>query len=288
MEIINNLYMEIKPVLATFIFELKKQWKKFIIFSIFAAVLVLIGSYLPYYLIEDYSLPATQAEFFQINLGFITQISIFATCFFFGGIICSEFGKKTGYIIFTIINKYKTLVGKFLGSFIMTVGVLFSYYFTMTFLGLYFYDGPLTIKVYYSFGIAVLYILALSSFVTFFSSIMKNVNITIITTVLILLVANMIVDQLIVLWVPEFEPIYSLNHMSKLISYIFESDFPTNLEDRYEETTLSTAGHAPGAASEFTIRLWLTPSILGGIAIALTYIIVFLTVALIIFKKRQL
>ncbi|MBD3342092.1 MAG: hypothetical protein GF353_23530 [Candidatus Lokiarchaeota archaeon] len=288
MDQMNSMFLGIKHIIATFIFELKKQWKKFLIFSLFSSILVIIGAYLPYFLIEDYSLPATQTEFFQNNLSFISEISIFATCFFFGGIICSEFGEKTGFILFPIINKYKLLLGKFLGSFVMSIGVILSYYSTMTFLGLYFYDGPLTTRIFYSFGIAVIYIFAISCFVTFFSSIMKNINITIISTVLILLVANMIIDQLIVLWLPEFEPVYSLNHMSKLISYIFESDFPTSLEDRYEEQTISVGAHGPGAAGEFTARIWLTPSIIGGITIALSYVCIFLTSALIVFKRRQL
>ncbi|MHA1274671.1 MAG: ABC transporter permease [Promethearchaeota archaeon] len=287
MEKINNLYSEVKPILTTYIFELKKQWKKFVFFSALSLLFIFLLSYLMYTLIPDNPLPATQAEYFQEGLQFFELIIIFATCFFFGGIICYEFNYKTGHIIFPIINRYKIIAGKFLACFTLVCGVALSFYFALGFLGVYFYGGPVNIRFFYSFGIAVLYMLALSCFVTFFSAIMKNVNMTIISCIMLLLIANMIVDQLVVLLIPDFEPVYSINHMGKLISYILEADFPTTLADRYiEETVNPPGGH--GMQGDFTMRVWLTPSIVGGITIALSYTLTFLTAALIIYKRKQL
>ncbi len=46
------------------------------------------------------------------NIIFLEAI---AACLFFAAIICSEFDKKTGYIVFPKINKYKLILGKYLG-----------------------------------------------------------------------------------------------------------------------------------------------------------------------------
>lgn len=271
------------PILTTFVFELKKQWKKFIILMGISIIFVFLLSYLPYLLMLDYPLPATQNQFFQGGLGFFMMIVIFTVCFFFGGIICSEFSNKTGHIVFPIINKYKIIIGKYLAAFTMVIGIVGTFYFTLGLLGIYYYGGPISIKYFYSFGIALLYALAVSSFVTLFSSFMKNVNMTIVSTIMILLIANMIIDALIVLVWYEFEPIYSLNHMSKLISYIMEVDFPEVIEDRYVD-----GDEARGPASDLILRNWLTPSIEGGIAIALSYVLICNIIAFIVFSRKQL
>jgi len=272
------LYLAVLPVVTTYFFELKKQWKKFIIFSLIAVSFIILLSYLPYALIPDNPLPDTQADYFQSGLNFLIMIVIFGSCFFFSGIICYEYDKKTGYITFPIINKYKLVIGKFLGALTLMIGVIAAFYIALGVLGIYWYGGPINYRYYYSLGIAILYVLAVGSFVTVFSSFMQNVNMTIVSTIMILLIANMIIDSLVILLYPEFEPIYSLNHASDLISYILVEDFPTKLEDRYEEVEFRN----------FTRRRWLTPTIVGGITIFLVYTIICLVVAAIIFKRRQL
>ena len=272
------LYVAAKPIFTTYLFELKKQWKKFIAFSMVSVAFVILLSYLPYALIPDNPLPETQVEYFQTGLNFIIMIFLFAACFFFGGIICEEFGDKTGYITFPIINKYKLIIGKYLGGTTLIIGVVGAFYFALGILGIYYYGGPINYRYYYSFGIAVLYILAVSSFVTFFSSFMKNVNMSIVSAIMLLLIANIMVDWLIVLLFPNFEPIYSLDHAAKLISYILEKDFPTEIGDRYEK--FERRG--------FSQIVWLTPTIETGITILLSYTIICLVASAIIFKRRQL
>jgi len=277
-EKLNLLYIAALPLVATYIFELKKQWKKFIVFCCISVAFVLLGSYLPYALIPDNPLPETQADYFQSGLGFIILITLFGACFFFSPIITSEYDKKTGYITFPIINKYKLVSGKYLGALTLLIGVIGMFYVALGALGIYYYGGPLNYRYYLSFGIAILYVIAVGSFVTLFSSFMKNVNMTIVTTIMILLIANMMIDSLVMLLYPEFEPIYSLNHASDLINYILVEDFPTKLEDRYEENEFRG----------YTRRRWLTPTIQMGITIMLLYTIVCVTIAAIVFKRRQL
>jgi ABC-type transport system involved in multi-copper enzyme maturation permease subunit len=283
MEKLNYLYMDAKPIFTTFVFELKQRWKKFIIFCGLSILFVLLGSYLPYALEPCNPIPDTQARYFQDGLMFLNFLIILTTCFFFGGIICAEFDYKTGYTVFPIINKYKLIIGKYLGSYILVIGVIGTFYFTLGLWGIYYYGGSINHLYYQSFLIVMLYALAICSFVALFSSFMKNVSMSIVATLMILLMANMMIDSLVVLLYPDFEPVYSLNHNFKLVSYIMESDFPTKLGDRYID---APSEHGP--TEGFEVRQWLTPTIEMGITIFLLYTVICLVVASLIFKRKQL
>lgn len=270
-----------KPIFTTYIFEMKKQWKKFIIFSALAVVFVFLLSYLPYLLVPDNALPETQIDYFQSGLGFFLMIVIFSACFFFGGIICSEFSEKTGHIVFPIINRYKILVGKFLADYTMLMGVIATFYFSLGYLSLMYYSILWIDRILMSFGIAALYALGISSFVTLFSSLLKSVSMSIVASIMFLLIANMMIDSLLGLWLYEIEPIWSLNYMSNLVTYIMESDFASM--DRYVTYTFR---FGPGGGGER--GQWLTPSLSGGILIALAYTAICLTLATIRFKRKQI
>lgn len=277
LEKIDEIVLYLKPIAHTYIFELKQRWKKFVIFSIIIGLFGLL-SVIGYVLFPENSLPKTQAQYFEDELGLIILINIFSVCFFFGGIICTEYSKKTGYVVFPKINKYKLITGKYLGALTLVIGVTGVFYYVLGLLGLYFYGGPITSRLYLSFGIACLYLLAVSSFVTLISSFMRNANITIVTTILILLIGFYIIASLVVLWNPDIEPLYSLNYLSNLITSVLRKDFPKKREDRYEDYK----------EEDFTYRFWITPSIGGGITGMILYAIICISLAMVIFKRRQL
>ena len=280
----NTKFNGIKPILYTIIFEIKKQRKKFYFFSLVAIIVAfLLGYILP--LIPTYLLPDTQAEFFSNGLQFISFITLFAACLFFSGIICSEFDKKTGFIVFPKISKYKLIIGKYFGNLILVITIISIYYFILGLLGFFYYGGPINIRFFYSYGIAVLYIIVLSSFVTFFSSFMRSVNLTIISTLLILLIGFNIADQIITLiFADSFEPLYSLAYLGSLITGILEYPFP---DPRYSEFSFSGMGPG-GMGGDFTFGQWVTPSIEMGITLLLVYIVVYFLLAAYLFKRRQL
>ncbi|MGQ4872992.1 MAG: ABC transporter permease [Promethearchaeia archaeon] len=277
MKILKEVYISIEPVGTTLIFELKKQWKKLLVFIGMSIGFALLGSYLPYLLAPDNPLPSTITDFIQDSFSFITMIIIFSTCFFFGGIIVEEFSERTGHIVFPIINRYKILFGKYLGAFIMEILVIAAYYSTLMYLGFMYYGNPLPLRIIFSFLMAILYMLAVSAFVTMFSSFMKSISMTIVATIMILLIVNMMVDQIIGLTIPDFEQIYSLNYMSNLIKYVLEPEFP---KERYVEIS-----YGPGDA--FKTKRWLTPTIETGIMIALSYFIICIIISLSIFRRKQ-
>lgn len=273
----------ILPILHTIVFEMKKQKKKFYFFFSITILIVFLVGYL-LILIPGNLLDNTFIGFFSGGLGFIQFLSLFSACLFFSGIICSEFYERTGFIVFPKINKYRLIVGKYLGNLILVVSIIAIYYFLLGLLGFWYYGPALNIRVFYSFGFAVLYVIMLSSFVTFFSSFMKNINLTIIITLIILLIGFNIADSFVTLFFREaFEPLYSLAYLGNLISSILQYPFP---DPRYVE--FSFGGMGPGGGGEFTIGTWITPSIEMGITLFIVYIVVFFLLAAYLFKRRQL
>ncbi|MFX1313590.1 MAG: hypothetical protein ACFFHD_13430 [Promethearchaeota archaeon] len=270
-----NYRFSIKPILDTLIFELKKQWKKFVFFLVISVVIVFLQSFLLNILLPRNLLPDTQAEFFSSGLSFLFLIILFSGCFFFSGIICEEFKTKTGYIIFPKINKYKLIAGKYLGNLTFVIVIIGVYYFVLGLLGFYYYGGPINTRIFSSFGIALLYLLALSSFVTFFSSFLRSPTITIVISILLLLLGFNIADSIVIAFTPGFEPIYSLTYMGNLITSILLNPFP---DPRYIDITIM----------EFTRRTWITPSVEIGITILLVYTFVCIILASYLFRRRQL
>ena len=284
MENRKNRFNGIKPMLYTIVFEIKKQRKKFYFFSLIAIIVAILLGYV-LQLIPGYLLSDTQAEFFNNGLQFISFITLFSACLFFSGIICSEFDKKTGFIVFPKINKYKLILGKYFGNLILVVSIISIYYFILGILGFYYYGGPINIRLFYSYGIAILYVIALSSFVTFFSSFMRSVNLTIISTLILLLIGFTIADQIVTLVFKEsFEPLYSLAYLGNLITGILEYPFP---DPRYSEFSFSGMGPG-GMGGDFSFGQWVTPSIEMGITLLLVFIVFYFILAAYLFKRRQL
>ncbi|MHA1148722.1 MAG: ABC transporter permease [Promethearchaeota archaeon] len=234
--------------------------------------------YLLNVLIPEQLLPSTQAEYLQENLGFIVFIIIFGASFFFGGIICKEYSEKTGYIVFPKINRYKLFTGKLLGNLTYFLMVITVYYFITIIFGIFFYGFPIINRMWLSLGFALLYSLMVASFVTFLSSFMKSVSMTIVFCVLFLLIGFSIIDQFVVLFNPDFEPLYSFDFLSKIIQYSLRSDFPTKLEDRYEDMDFR----------DFVFRAWLTPTKEMALIMMISYTCFFLAFAILIFTRKQL
>lgn len=272
------------PIFNTIVFEIKRQRKKFYFFFLITILIVVLMGYI-LVLIPSNPLADTFVVFFSTGLGFISFITLFAACLFFSGIICSEFDKRTGFIVFPKINKYKLILGKYLGNLILVVSIVAIYYFLLALFGILYYGPMINIRIFYSFGFAVLYVVVLSSFVTFFSSFLKNVNITIIFTLIILMIGFNIADSFVTLFLRDtFEPLYSLVYLGNLITSILEFPFP---DPRYVE--FSFGGMGPGGmGGDFTIGTWLTPSIEMGITLFAVYIVVFFVLAAYLFKRRQL
>jgi ABC-type transport system involved in multi-copper enzyme maturation permease subunit len=113
---------------------------------------------------------------------------------------------------------------------------------------------------------------------------MKNVSVTIITTLVILLIGFNIADSIVTLILADtFEPLYSLQYLGNLITTILQNPFP---DPRYVEFSFGVPG--PGPSGAFIFGTWLTPSIEMGTTILIVYIVAFFALAALLFKRRQL
>jgi ABC-type transport system involved in multi-copper enzyme maturation permease subunit len=208
------------------------------------------------------------------ELSFISVFIIISACFFFSGIICNEFEEKTAYIIFPKINKYKLLMGKFLGNITLLFGVITIYYISVFTGGYLLYGEKINFQIISSYRFELIFAIAISSFITFFSSITRNVNVTIISSIILLTLVLTIIDIIFMASSLKLEPLYSLVYPSQLIEYLIHKKFP---DPRYEEEDYG----------DYVSRHWLTPTIMTGTIVLLIYTIVCLFVALFIFHKKQ-
>jgi ABC-type transport system involved in multi-copper enzyme maturation permease subunit len=167
-----RVYGKIKPILHTFLFEVSRHIKKFIIFSILMIIQLFWFNYYMMYARE--SIPSQIDWFYYQGTHYSTYIMIFAVCFFFSGIICAEYKDKTGLTILPLITKYKLLIGKYCANVFLVVGIATVNYLMLVLLGYSFYGELLITTWIRSYGFSVLYIFALGSFVTFLSSLLSS------------------------------------------------------------------------------------------------------------------
>lgn len=288
LEKFKQYFFEIKPIFITYKFELIRSKKKFIIFAIISFSIFFFNNMFPYIALQEYKLPDNINIYFQECLGFlningVSFIALFillASCFFFSNIISTEYGEKTGYIIFPKIRRYQLFLGKYFGALTLVSGILALYYFLLVLGGYYFYGIVLDFHIFISYGYAILFALSVSSYVTFFSSFMKRETMTIIFSFILLLFGFTLTDLFISLVTHgEFEPIYSLAYLSNLIEYSVLKELPN---PRYEELIFISGNEV------ISTKFWLTPTFETAIIALLIYTFLFISLALLNFKRRQL
>ena len=274
----NGIWARIKPIFHTYTFEIKRHIKAFIIFSIIGNAICILTNFVLSMSIPEQSINASEMSFLRSGLSFISLLILFAACLFFSALIVGEYSKETGLIVFPKINKYKLALGKYLGNLTLVVLIVAQFYFFLGLFSLYFYGGSLPVQFYVSFGMALLYVLCLSGFVSFFSSFMTSVNMTIVSTILLLFIGFDIITQIIGLLYPRIEPLWSFSYLGGLITQVVQEEFPQDISDRYIDMNIQG----------FLFRTWITPSIEMGVSLMLLYMAVFFSLAMTIFSRKQI
>ena len=219
--IFNNLFPDIRnvkkikkifnPFLRTYLLELRLRWKRVLFFSIVSVVFVFLFSFFyPYHFDEG--------QFFRYELDFFRFFIIFVSCFFFSDIVCSEFDKKTGYILFPKINRNKLIVGKYLANLSIIILLVILHYLMLDISVWVIYDTVIP-ESYISLGIAIFYTIALTGLLLLFSTIMPKAHLTTIVVILIYLVGFPVLEQVLTAINQEIEPIFSLNYIGNLIKF---------------------------------------------------------------------
>ncbi|MFW9970030.1 MAG: hypothetical protein ACFFDF_07495 [Candidatus Odinarchaeota archaeon] len=261
-----SAYYSLKPVVYTFILELKLQFKKFIIFSGMIFFLIFLVEYLGPLIGQPLD---SIIDFYKHGIDYLLITLVLAVSIFFGGIICSEYKNKTGLTIVPLVNRYKLILGKYLANVVLVSGTTSVFYLTITLFAYNFYGGPLLNTVPYSFGLALLYALALSSIAIFLSSCLPSISTVILTMVGYFIVIDVIIFSFIFGTSGEIEPLYSFSYLFQIISYILYPNFSTMAR-----------------RDEFTDQ-WLFPSIEGALILLSLYIILFFILGILLFKYRK-
>ncbi len=267
-----NKYKEVfNPILRTYILEFKLRWKRVLFFYFTTIIFALLYSFFyPYHFDE--------CSFYRDGITYFRFFLIFVSCFFFSDIVCSEFSKKTGYIMFPKINKYKLIVGKFVANLNIIIILVILYYLTMNFSTIVLYNTIIP-ESYFSLGIAIIYTITLSTLILFLSSIMPTVNFTTVTVVLIYLIGFPILEQVLTAINQEIEPIFSLNYIGNLINHTIPGGLPVG--QRW--TWVYYAGDILPP-----VKLWLTPTIEMGILIMSFYTTLLFLITLLAIKRKEL
>ena len=265
-----NLIANLKVVSHSISFEVKLQKKKFIIFSIITLFFYSLTTIVPYVFISSMDLPFnSQFDLYQYSIFIFMTILFLTTGFFFSGIVCTEYKKKTGLTLLPLIHKHNLIIGKYVANFLLVLGIAAIQYFLMALLAFYFFAEPIPPSLFLSFAYLALYILALASITTFLSSFMPSAGPVIIIIVALNFFGFSIFDVFVT--PTGIEPLYSLTYLSNIISNIVYPEFSTMV--RYYD---------------FTPRFWRFPSAEGALIVLTLYAMVFFLLGYLLFKRRQL
>ncbi len=233
-----------------------------------------LNSVVPYVFMSGLTLPYSQIDLYQSGILFFMTILFLTTGFFFSGIICTEYKKKTGLTLLPLIDKHNLIIGKYIANYILVIGIAAIQYFLMALLNFYFYAEPIPPSLFLSFGYLALYILALASVTTFLSSFMPSASSVLIIIIALILFGFSIIDVFVK--PTRIEPLYSLTYLYNIISKIIYPEFSTM--ERYYEYTQDNITH----------RIWSFPSAEGALIVLTLYSIVFFLLGYLLFKRRQL
>jgi ABC-type transport system involved in multi-copper enzyme maturation permease subunit len=258
--------MIFKPVFHTIKLELRVQRNKFIIFSIITIIIAFLGNFVSGLF---GSLPWPQYSFYMSGLWWFIFTIAFSTSFFFSGLICSDYKKKTGEMIIPLINRHQYFMGKFVANYLFTIIIAMIQYGMMYLFGFYYYGPVFLITPLLSLMLVLLYLLTLGTLISFFSSFMPSETYVIIITLALYFFGFSMIELLIHAINFHIEPLYSLRYLYNIIVQIIDPNYSTY--SRFDNIT----------------NEWLFPTLNGAILALSLQAIIFFTLTLYILKKKQ-
>ena len=268
----------------TITFELKRNFKKFIVMLIVYFAMFLLLLLIPFLLeifigVEfENSLEYLQ-QLFSSQYGILGLLTIISAAIFGGSIISEDFSAQTGNLLFPKISKTRLLIGRIIARFsyiALCTGFLYTLMVIVTFIR--FGDVPITILL--SLLWALYYAFAVFSFVILMSSLMKNTSMSIIFSILIFLMVFQMIWGIFMFsgFTDEFElpMFFILSYYEGIISGSLE--MPAT---RYGPIP----GQMFGGSEPF--NMWITPNAIGAGIGLLIYISILLSIAYIRYIKRQ-
>lgn len=231
--------------------------------------------YVSYYDFYQY-IPELTSQIFYIS----DTIIILVVILLYSTLISSEFDEKTGYILIPKVSKSKLMLGKYLGNFgiifllnvikYITYGILLSLVYHPEYGNQYSAYG---IRIFFSFGLSNLYLAAVASLITLFSALIKKSELIILISIPLYFSSQYLAIGISLLFLRFgylIEPVFSISYASRIIENILILDFPLKINARYSLSTFYISPTIPTAVMIFTF-----------------YIITYLCLALLSFKKKE-
>ncbi|MHA1777322.1 MAG: hypothetical protein DRO88_04835 [Promethearchaeia archaeon] len=231
---------------------------------------------------QGMDLPFEALDYFQNYLGMINFLILIIGTTFFGSIIAEDFEKETGNLIFPKIPKERLLLGRFIARYLYAFLSVAFYYLLVAIVTYVEYDGIPKI-VWESMLWAEWYLFGIAAFFTMFSSIFKRSSTAMITGILSILIIFNLLSMIFMFSGVTVEPFYFLTYYANIITQWFHMPAA---DSRFQEIPFM---RGPGAAASegSTYYQWITPSATGAIIGLGIYSIICLTIAYILFKRRQ-
>lgn len=170
--------------------EMRKflRGKRFALFVVITIVVFSLVTFLPYIVKHamDEDIIEILGSAIALHLQFVSFLVLLSATLFASVVIVSEFEERTALILFTRpIKKTSIFIGKVIGCIVLETVVIVLFYIC-TFVVALVYGEAITIQLFESMGMAVLYIVATSSVVVFISSVMKKGSTCVILTFVLL------------------------------------------------------------------------------------------------------
>ncbi|MCI4372718.1 MAG: ABC transporter permease [Thermoplasmata archaeon] len=248
-------------------------------FVLMMAIVAIIGAILTFVLLyyNGAGLTGSSDAFYgTFWAGGVTVVIIFAGIIFGGDAIAGEFQNKTGYFLMGLpIRRNSVYVGKFLAAFTASLLSVLFYLVILLANGAYWFGGAaLSVALFESFAIALLYLLALLGAVFLFSSMFKNSPYAVLVVAVLFLFGFSIIQALISGLV-KVEPWFIITYAQNVISYPFLSSIPAHME------TVKAPGPRGASITSYN------PTYAEGLAIMGGYFVLTAVAGLLLFEREE-
>ncbi|MFX1317418.1 MAG: ABC transporter permease [Promethearchaeota archaeon] len=277
-----GLRRDLMQIGDTIKFELKKNVKK-----LYLMLVVYFGIFFLSFLLNEFLLdlmgeiaPTNSATLMKNYIGgWFSMSLLISTATFGGSIIAEDFYRQTGNLLFPKTSKARLLIGRLISNYILN-GICIAFFYSLVSMTAFIKYGEVSITIFNSIGWSLLYAFVLLSFMTLLSSIMKNTSFTIITSIFLLLIVMEMIPFILnysgVTENNEIPMFFLFNYFGYIISESLE--MPTQ---RY----ITAMEGPPGAEMEYSY--WVTPNEVTAVVGMIIYIIIFLSLSYIIYRRRQ-
>jgi ABC-2 type transport system permease protein len=187
--------------------------------------------------------------------GGVYVVIIFSGIIFGGDAIAGEFQNRTGYFLMGLpIRRTSVYTGKFLAAMAASLVAMVVYLGFLLANGAYYLGaGAFPLSLAESFGIAILYLLALLGAVFLFSSMFKNSLYAVLVVAVLFLFGFSLIQSLIVGLV-KIEPWFIIDYARPVIAYPFLSSLPPHVTVTTEFGSTMTT-YNPTYAEGFAILI---------------------------------